>query len=252
MFSYYQQLENIICTIFIPTVTGQPPPSDTNRDMFVLPTRLGGLGLPNPSRQSDLEFSASQTISEPLKESILQQRFEYSFECLDDQISAKSLIKQKRQEQATRADKVLKISLWLANLKILVLASERGPSNWLTCLPIEKFGFSLHKGAFVDALSLHYGWPPPDTPTHCVCDTIFSVQHALSCPSLWCVPIHTRVFKPHAPSNKTSINSCFRKYDNEKKNLEQRICEVEHSSFSPFVFSATGGMAKPSTTFKRG
>ena len=111
MFSYYQQLENIICTIFIPTVTGQPPPSDTNRDMFVLPTRLGGLGLPNPSRQSDLEFSASQTISEPLKESILQQRFEYSFECLDDQISAKSLIKQKRQEQATRADKVLKISL---------------------------------------------------------------------------------------------------------------------------------------------
>ena len=54
--------------------------------MFALPTRLGGLGLPNPSKQCDLEFSASQAISGLLKESILQQRFEYSFEFLDAQI----------------------------------------------------------------------------------------------------------------------------------------------------------------------
>jgi len=34
---------------------------------------------------------------------------------------------------------------------------EKGASNWLTVL-IEEFGFTLHKGAFRDALALRYGW----------------------------------------------------------------------------------------------
>ena len=63
--------------------------------------------------------------------------------------------------------------------------------------------------------------------------------------------LDVRVFNPHAPSNnKTSINSCYRKHENDKKRAyEQRIREVEHSSFTPLVLSATGGMAKQSTTF---
>ena len=28
------------------------------------------------------------------------------------------------------------------------LASEKGASNWLSALPLEKYGFVLHKGAF--------------------------------------------------------------------------------------------------------
>ena len=28
------------------------------------------------------------------------------------------------------------------------LASEKGASNWLSALPLEKYGFALHKGAF--------------------------------------------------------------------------------------------------------
>ena len=34
------------------------------------------------------------------------------------------------------------------------LAQEEGASTWLTALPLEEFGFSLHKGAFRDALAL--------------------------------------------------------------------------------------------------
>ena len=34
-------------------------------------------------------------------------------------------------------------------------------SSWLTYLPIEQHGFVLHKGAFIDALYLIYGWTPP-------------------------------------------------------------------------------------------
>ena len=61
------------------------------------------------------------------------------------------------------------------------LASEKGASSWLTTLPIEEFGFTLHKGAFRDALALRYGWMPSRAPSHCACGTSFSVDHALSC-----------------------------------------------------------------------
>ena len=63
--------------------------------------------------------------------------------------------------------------------------------------------------------------------------------------------LDVRVFNPHAPSNRnTSITNCYRKHEAEKKRAyEQRIREVEHSSFTPLVFSATGGMGKQGSTF---
>ena len=60
-----------------------------------------------------------------------------------------------------------------------------------------------------------------------------------------------RVFNPHAPSNKSlSLPACYRKHEREKKRMyEQRIREVEHSSFTPLVLSATGGMGREATCF---
>ena len=48
-------------------------------------------------------------------------------------------------------------------------------------LPIEEYGFCLHKSAFVDVLALRYGWTPSRTPTKCVCGSSFKVDHLLSC-----------------------------------------------------------------------
>ena len=63
--------------------------------------------------------------------------------------------------------------------------------------------------------------------------------------------LDVRVFNPHAPSNNnSSIANCYKKHENEKKRAyEQRVRDVEHPTFTPIVFSATGGMAKQSTTF---
>ena len=47
--------------------------------------------------------------------------------------------------------------------------SEKGASSWLSILPIREQGFVLHKGAFVDALCLRYGWQPSNMATKCVC-----------------------------------------------------------------------------------
>ena len=57
--NHLQQLEGIIRTILIPSLTARPPPSDIECDLLALPARLGGLGLWDPSRRCDSEFAAS-------------------------------------------------------------------------------------------------------------------------------------------------------------------------------------------------
>ena len=61
------------------------------------------------------------------------------------------------------------------------LAAEKGASNWLSALPIDKHGFNLHKTAFHDAICLRYGWTPEWLPDKCSCGSQFNVEHALTC-----------------------------------------------------------------------
>ena len=66
---------------------------------------------------------------------------------------------------------------------MISLLSEKDASSWLSALPVEEHGFSLHKDAFRDALFLCYGWLPSGLPVHCVCGQGFSTDHALNCPT---------------------------------------------------------------------
>ena len=61
------------------------------------------------------------------------------------------------------------------------LARENGASVWLTALPLQEHGFTLHKGTFHDAIALRYGWTPPRMPSTCACGRMFAAEHALSC-----------------------------------------------------------------------
>ena len=63
-----------------------------------------------------------------------------------------------------------------------------------------------------------------------------------------------RVFNPFAPCYRSStLAQCYRKNELEKKRAyEERVREIEHSSFSPLVFSAAGGMGPIATVvYKR-
>ena len=57
--------------------------------------------------------------------------------------------------------------------------------------------------------------------------------------------LDVRVVHPNAPSYKDlSIGQIYEKHENEKKKkYNHRIMQVEKSSFTPLVFSTTGGMA---------
>ena len=72
----------------------------------------------------------------------------------------------------------------------------------------------------------------------------------------WCVKFEraffdVRVFNHFSPSNRKSLlSSVYRQHEKVKKrHYEQRIQEIEHSSFTPLVFSSTGGMGHITTVF---
>ena len=53
--------------------------------------------------------------------------------------------------------------------KAMSLARKKVASVWLTALPLQEYGFTLHKGTFHDAIALWCGWTPPRMPT-CACE----------------------------------------------------------------------------------
>ena len=71
----------------------------------------------------------------------------------------------------------------LSHQRCLELSLEKGASSWLTALPIQDHGFTLHKSAFRDAVCLRFGWELKQLPSHCLCGKPLNVEHALSCPT---------------------------------------------------------------------
>ena len=308
-------IEASIRTTLLPKLTGHDAPNDVERRLFSLPARLGGLNITDPSSFANEQFNASQQVTKPLVDLILSESQSYPYEVLAEQIDVKSTIKSRRRHLGLVAAQVIRESLTPPLQLAMDLAQEKGASSWLTALPLEEHGFTLHKSAFRDAMALRYGWIPTNIPSHCVCGQPFSVQHALSCPrggfpsirhnelrdltasllketchgvatepSLQPITSETfnaatvntqdgarldivangfwggaferaffdvRVFNPFAPSNRhSSLASSYRHHESLKKRLyERRVREVEHSSFTPLVFSLTGGLGPAATAF---
>ena len=68
-------LEDTLRSLFIPSLTGKPPPNDSIRDLIAVPARLEGLGLSNPVIRAGVhvDYSPSCKVSGPLLGQILQQ-----------------------------------------------------------------------------------------------------------------------------------------------------------------------------------
>ena len=175
-------LEDILRTEFIPNLTGRPPPNDVERKLLALPARLGGFGISDHSLNSDDAFKASLLVTAPLRKLIQAQNPEYTYHAHADQMTARADRQRNHREQTTTDANSLRGELTPTLQKAMDIARERGSSSWLTSLPLEEHGFVLHKGAFVDALALRYGWALSRTPSSCECGASFTVEHVLSCP----------------------------------------------------------------------
>ena len=306
-----QPVEDVIRHKVIPAIIGKQAISDADRELFALPVKLGGLGIPILSDIASRESANSTVMTEPLVKSIMRMTDE------SDNIKAQQMNARKQVRETNKQRDKAKMEETLSSLndttrKAALMAQEKGASAWLGTLPIEEHGFILHKGAFRDAIALRYGWQPNGMSTLCLCGKANNVQHALSC-TKGGLPIHrhndirdltaslmeevststerepalqplsgevlygrssntqddsrvdircrgfwnsqqdaffdVRVFNPMASSNRTtSLISTFTRHEREKRRMyDQCIREVEHGSFTPLVFSASGGMG-PSTT----
>ena len=96
---------------------------------MAIPARLGGLGISDPSLNSEDAFKVSLRVTVPLTKPIHAQDSEYTYQAHTDQLTAKADILQKHQEQATTDAKRLRGELTLSLQKGMDLARERGSSS---------------------------------------------------------------------------------------------------------------------------
>ena len=169
----FEPLEEVIRHRFIPALTGRGAIRNVERDLLTLPTRLGGLGIINPSETITSQYMSSLKITAPLITLIVQQSTKYTHAIKHVQHQAVTQAKSDCRQQQFRKAACLAPQL-PHHLRHAV-------ESWLTTLPIEEHGFALHKGAFRDAICLRYGWCPSHLLAECVCGKSFSVDYALSC-----------------------------------------------------------------------
>ena len=139
------------------------------RSLFCLPCRLGGLGIPNPTESSSVQYLQSVTVTSPLVDLVLDQCDHIPYSVLSTQAETKrSLHNTNHQIQIDRASSIYS-RLSPALQRLINIAQEKGSSTWLSVIPLRSHGYHLHKGAFRDSLCLRYGWDPPALPSTCVC-----------------------------------------------------------------------------------
>ena len=147
--SLLQPMEETIHSRLLPSWTGMAPPNAAERELYALPARLGGLGIPNHVSRSSSDYSDSVWLLSPLSKLILQQTPDYPGEALNAQLSAKQTIHREREATARSAADAIKAAGCASLCHAMTLAQEKGSSTWLTSLPLEEFGLALHKGAFI-------------------------------------------------------------------------------------------------------
>ena len=115
--------------------------SDTERAIFTLPTRLGGLNIPNPVNTASKEYEWSKTITHSLSDKIRKQLLmeaESQEEINTTHSHSLCLVKAEK----SNIQKTLSISIYESvddeMKRSLDLASEKGAPIWLNTLPIKK------------------------------------------------------------------------------------------------------------------
>ena len=160
-----QPLEDVIRKRLLLALTGKPAFTDIERALLALPTRFRGLNIPVIREKGSTEFSASCKITPAIVDSIVQKAYAYDHNVLGAVLQTKAEVnKEKRNAQEENAEYLCQ-QLSPSLKRAIDLNRETGSSSWLAALPIEEYGFSLHKSAFQDTLCLRYGWKPKFLPT---------------------------------------------------------------------------------------
>ena len=140
-------LEESIRTKLIPALCGCPALSDNFRDLLSLPCRLGGLSIVDPTNLADAEYIASKEVTAPIVKSLLNHEGSYTFQTsADQQFAVADIKKERKRNYLSSIGDQLKLSLSPDLQRAMVLAQEKGASNWLITLPVEEIWFRPAQG----------------------------------------------------------------------------------------------------------
>ena len=133
--------------------------NSVERNLWSLPVRMGGLGVPIPSQVSDEQYEHSRLINEKLTSKVIRQQRIY--EDINMEVNkVKSTIKTKKEER--HQNLLTEITTQVADeekLTALEASQEKGASSWLNALPLKSQGFLLDKQSFRVAIYTSYGIP---------------------------------------------------------------------------------------------
>ena len=178
MCEYMKPLDDLITSHFLPTLLNEII-SNADRNMYSLPVRKGGLGIPILTEIADDQYEASKSITLPLVAIMVTQgsTMPDKIEILKRKNDVRKNQEQKLAEKVTQVEQ----SQTPQTVKAMHDAQLPCASSWLSVLPIDEFGFALNKGEFRDAINLRYGRPLKHLPSTCPCGQKFDVTHALNC-----------------------------------------------------------------------
>lgn len=175
--AYLKPLDDLITYGFIPTLFGSAI-NETERQIFSLPTRWGGLGIHILANKAPHDYTASSCITEPLVSEIKQQG-----NVIPDQDNTCkiTIVKTNQERRYEEKLKYLKLQLTPPSKRALEIAAENGASNWLVTLPLADQGFVLNRSEFTDALNIRYHRQLKRIPDTCPCGKVFNITHGLNC-----------------------------------------------------------------------
>ena len=157
-------LEHAIRNQLLPAIFGSEN-SDELRDLISLPTKYGGMDITNPANVAESWHQNSLYITKPISDAIIRQEHQLDISIVKEQRKRCSDTKKKLQvEHQTAMRAILENTTKSGFKRLLEACIQRGSSAWLSTLPIESEGFSLHKSDFRDAILLRCGLPISNLP----------------------------------------------------------------------------------------
>ena len=180
--SWFECLKEVIWKEFWPSLFGSEVTED-EASLFTLPTRMGGMGVRDPTKSVEMSYEASKSGSSQIIEKITGREEEFSV--ADHYIHFVEAGEKRRLKQRALDDQSLNTILTsMDELKVRAIKrSINGKcSNWLNVIPVSRYGFVLSGREFRDAIALRYRRPLMEMPGRCDgCDAPTDVSHALSC-----------------------------------------------------------------------
>ena len=164
---HLQPLEDAIRNCFIKTLFNGYICSDSERLLFSLPAKFGGLGIFAPTERSRIEYENSRHITAEMIENVKNQVSNY-----DSKIEVRQniVMNHLKNEKTKRYEKTLAdIKGQITDpvrFRALESCLEKGASSWLTALPLKDRGFLLDKQSFWDSLYLRYNLSIPRKTNH--------------------------------------------------------------------------------------